>query len=159
MALTVGSCAAEHHESGQIREEAALNGTFRVPQGCLTRAGGHHQRQLRSLEGGGTITLLTPWSRFSVRIASHVAPHTSGNGFAEAGPVDEAEEAHSPNFLDDEGADVEQGFRRGKRVEGAVQIPVLPRRARKKQADQREDDRRSEAVEPTEQAVSGAGSW
>ncbi len=68
MALTVGSCAAEHHESGQIRKEAALTGTFRVPQGCLTRAGGHRRRRLRSLEGGGTITPLTPGPAFYVRM-------------------------------------------------------------------------------------------
>jgi len=34
--LTVGSCAAEHHEPGQIRKEAALSGPFRVTQGGLT---------------------------------------------------------------------------------------------------------------------------
>jgi hypothetical protein len=33
--LTVGSCAAEHYESGQVRKEAALSGSFRVQQGFL----------------------------------------------------------------------------------------------------------------------------
>jgi len=34
--LTVGSCAAEHCEPGQIRKEAALSGPFRVTQDGLT---------------------------------------------------------------------------------------------------------------------------
>jgi hypothetical protein len=31
--LTTGSCAAEPHETGQVRKEAAISGSFRVPQG------------------------------------------------------------------------------------------------------------------------------
>ncbi len=38
-ALKVGSCAAEHYEPRQVRKEAAVNSLFRVPQGCLARAG------------------------------------------------------------------------------------------------------------------------
>ena len=34
--LMVGSCAAEPHKTGQVRKEAALSGSFRVPQGHLT---------------------------------------------------------------------------------------------------------------------------
>jgi len=37
--LKAGSCAAEGYESRQVREEAAVNGIFRVPQDCLAGAG------------------------------------------------------------------------------------------------------------------------
>ena len=37
MALTVGSCATETHEPRQIRKEAAISETFRVPRGSLAR--------------------------------------------------------------------------------------------------------------------------
>jgi len=37
--LKIGSCAAEGYESRQVRKEAAVNSDFRVPQGCLIRAG------------------------------------------------------------------------------------------------------------------------
>jgi len=57
-ALTVGSCAAEHHEPGQIRKEAALSGSFRVPQGNLTRAHARYRRRPRRFDGGGTIIAL-----------------------------------------------------------------------------------------------------
>ncbi|AGN34467.1 hypothetical protein BaLi_c00290 [Bacillus paralicheniformis ATCC 9945a] len=33
--LTLGSCAMGIHEPCQVRKEAALSGTFHVPQGCL----------------------------------------------------------------------------------------------------------------------------
>jgi hypothetical protein len=36
--LTIGSCAIETHEPGQIRKEAAISGHFCVLQGCLVRA-------------------------------------------------------------------------------------------------------------------------
>ena len=35
VALTIGSCAAEPLESGQIRKEAALSGSFWVLWDCL----------------------------------------------------------------------------------------------------------------------------
>jgi len=37
--LKAGSCAAESYEPRQIREEAAVNSIFRVPQDCLAGAG------------------------------------------------------------------------------------------------------------------------
>ena len=38
--MNTGSCAAEHYEPRQIREEAAVNGGFWVPQVCLVGAAG-----------------------------------------------------------------------------------------------------------------------
>jgi len=54
--LTVGSCAAVHHESGQIREEAALSGPHRVTQGGLARVHDPLPSSSQRFEGGGTIT-------------------------------------------------------------------------------------------------------
>ena len=39
MALKAGSCAAEGYETRQVREEAAVNSSFWVPQEYLARAG------------------------------------------------------------------------------------------------------------------------
>ena len=36
--LTIGSCATDSHELGQVRKEAAISGAIRVPQGSLVRA-------------------------------------------------------------------------------------------------------------------------
>lgn len=38
MVLTFGSFATRVHESGQVRNEAALSETSCVPEGCLNRA-------------------------------------------------------------------------------------------------------------------------
>jgi len=38
--MNTGSCAAEHYEPRQIREEAAVNSSFWVPQVYLVGAGG-----------------------------------------------------------------------------------------------------------------------
>ena len=59
--LTVGSCAAGHRESGQVRKEAALSDRSRVPQGCLTRAVDPERAGYGGSTAGGTITQ-APWS-------------------------------------------------------------------------------------------------
>jgi len=66
VALMVGSCAAGHREPGQVRKEAALSGTLRVPQGCLAGAGDSERTGGQTFEGRGTITLLQSRSVSSV---------------------------------------------------------------------------------------------
>lgn len=87
--LTVGSCAAEHHEPGQIRKEAALSGSFRVTQDGLTRVHAHHLRR----------------DEVSTAGARSLLPEPS--------PVDEAEQTHAPDFLGGQGVTLEQAFRWG----------------------------------------------
>ncbi len=36
--LTIGSCATDAHEPGQVRKEAAISGIIRVPRDSLIRA-------------------------------------------------------------------------------------------------------------------------
>ena len=55
--LTIGSCAAGCHESGQVRKEAALSGLSRVLQGRLVRAYGFRRRRQPCLDGGVTISM------------------------------------------------------------------------------------------------------
>ena len=50
--LKVGSCAAGRREPGQVRKEAALSGSSRVPQGCLTGAVEPGTRRLSEFDGG-----------------------------------------------------------------------------------------------------------
>lgn len=38
--MKAGSCATMYHEPGQVRKEAAISGSHRVPQGSLAGAGG-----------------------------------------------------------------------------------------------------------------------
>ncbi len=62
--LTIGSCAAEPRESGQVRKEAALSGSFRVTQGHLVRVGNRqHHWTLRFKDGG---TILKRQSTFAI---------------------------------------------------------------------------------------------
>ena len=42
--MTFGSFATEIRESCQVRNEAALSGSFRVPGGCLDRVGSLRKR-------------------------------------------------------------------------------------------------------------------
>ena len=84
--LTVGSCAAEHHEPGQIRKEAALSGPFRVTQGGLTRVHApRHWRRKVSTAGARSkaLSLLT----FEV----------SPRGFSQVHSIHEAERTHAPD--------------------------------------------------------------
>ena len=61
MALKAGSCAAERYESRQVREEAAVNSSFWVPQEYLARAGWFEQAAERDQEQVHSLfLLLTP---------------------------------------------------------------------------------------------------
>ena len=55
-----GSRAAEHHELGQVRKEAAISELLRVLRGSLVGAGDRHHRCQPRLEGGVTISPRTP---------------------------------------------------------------------------------------------------
>ncbi len=54
--LTAGSRAAEHHEPGQIRKEAALSEVLRVLRECLARVGSRPHRRAPRHDGGVTIS-------------------------------------------------------------------------------------------------------
>ena len=55
MALKVGSCATEPREPSQVRKEAALSGSSRVPQVHLTGAVGGHRTGGDQVDGGCTV--------------------------------------------------------------------------------------------------------
>src|SRR6202043_1883727 len=54
-ALRVGSCATEPREPSQVRKEAALSGSSRVPQARLTGAVGGHRTGGDQVDGGCTV--------------------------------------------------------------------------------------------------------
>lgn len=82
--LTVGSCAAEHHEPGQIRKEAALSGSFRVTQGGLARVHAHHRRR-REVSTAGARSPSLP-SEYSERVARAPTHQRQEAGFRSRTP-------------------------------------------------------------------------
>jgi len=87
--LKAGSCAAEQHELGQVRKEAALSETFRVLQGHLAGVGGRCRRRPPYLDGGVTITFVS-----GCRI-----DRRGNRRFAKSGSVDKTEETGPPHLF------------------------------------------------------------
>ena len=56
--MTFGSFATEIRESCQVRNEAALSGSFRVPGGCLDRVGSLRKRPGYEFEVMRTVFVL-----------------------------------------------------------------------------------------------------
>src|SRR6185503_18652630 len=54
VALTIGSCAAPAREPRQIRKEAAVSGSRRVPQASLIRAARVGVPEMSAIDGGCT---------------------------------------------------------------------------------------------------------
>jgi 16S rRNA (adenine1518-N6/adenine1519-N6)-dimethyltransferase len=80
VALKAGSCAAERYETRQVREEAAVNSSFWVPQEYLARAGWPGQAAKRDQERGHSLIKPLVANSPAKRYISAMPDSLTGNG-------------------------------------------------------------------------------
>ena len=139
--LTVGSCAAEHHEPGQIRK-AALSGPLRVTQGGLTRVHARHHRRREVSTAGAIIHVVRRDLR---RCFASLTPYTKPNT-----PIRQMCSAMRA-WPEKRVSGGEGG------IQGAMEVPILSGGAGEDEADEREQQGRADPVQDAEYTVSGPG--